>query len=373
MSKIRKTISWKIISTLTALSVLMMTIRLIPITQAASLTDASDTISDSGPGSTSVTHTFDFTINQDIPANGDILITFPNGTSIFDLSNVLASTEVTCPGGGNATVNVPNGTVECSTTTAQTATSALQIIVLDVDTTSTKTNATGVADAYTITIQTRDAGNAEIENAQVRVAIIEKVTMTASVASTLQFKISGLSSGLVINQATTTINTTTTTIPYGTVDAGSANAKVGGQEMRVTTNSNYGFVVTVQQDHNLLSAAGSDIDSFKDGSGTASTTPEVWAPPSGTLGTERTYGHMGFTSNDSNLSSDNGSYPDFSGAKFGGFNGSSTYVIFAHTGSSDGSTQNVGLARIAYKLELTSLQESGDYTNTLMYICTPTY
>ncbi len=364
MEKTRTSNSWRVLAGLTVISLLVGMLGFMPTTEAASLTDASDTISDSSPGATGVTHTFDFTINQNIPANGDILITFDSN---FDLSGVGAG-DVTCPRGGSPTIGA--STVECSTSSAITATTALQVIVADV-TSPAKSAAAGVADTYTHTIQTRNASDVVIENAQVMVAIIDTVSVSASVAATLSFKISGVATGTVVNTATTTRGTSTTTIPFGTISPGSANAEVAAQELKVTTNADYGFVVTVFQNHNLQSAAGSDIDSFKDG--TPVSVPEVWASPSGTLDQENTYGHMGLTSDDSNLNSDNGSYPDFTGGKFGGLNGSSTYTIFAHTGPSDGSTQNKGLAKVAYKIELNALQEAGDYTNTLTYICTPSY
>jgi hypothetical protein len=336
-----------------------------PIIEAASLTEASETISDSAPDATGATHTFDFTINLNIPAGGNIFITFD---SSFDLSDV-GSSEVTCPA-GSSFVATTSQTVECSNAGLISATSALQFIVADV-TSPSKSNATGVADSYINIIQTRNSGDVEIENARVIVAIIESVTMTATVNPILQFEISGLATDTVVNLATTTFLTTTTTIPFGIVNAGSASAEIGGQELRVVTNALYGFAVTVNQDGNLQSGSGSDIDSFDDG--VPQTTPAAWSSPAGTLGTENTYGHMGLTSNDSNLSSDDASYPDFSAGLFGGLNGANPFIIFAHTGSSDGSTQNMGLARVAYKIELSALQEAGDYTSVLIYVCTPTY
>jgi hypothetical protein len=365
MSKIRQSNALKIITALITLSVLSGTIGFMTEIKAASLTEASDTISDSAPDATGVTHTFDFTINLDIPAGGNILITFD---SSFDLSGV-ASGDVTCPAGSSFSATTSQ-TVECTNAGQISATSALQFIVADV-TSPSKSNATGVADSYTFAIQTRDSGDAEVENAEVMVAIIETVTMSATVAAILDFRISGLGSGVSINGSTTNVVTTTTTIPFGTVTPGAANIKIGGQRLSVTTNADYGFVVTVEQDGNLTSAASSDIDSFLDG--TPQTTPATWVSPAGTLGTEDTYGHMGFTSNDANLSSDSGSYPDFSGGLYGGFNGTSPFVVFAHTGPSDGSTQNMGLASVAYRVELSALQEAGDYVSVLTYICTPTY
>jgi len=47
--------------------------------------------------------------------------------------------------------------------------------------------------------------------------------------------------------------------------------------------------------------------------------------------------------------------------------------IFGHTGPVNGATVGVGTTTVAYKLAITDLQEAGDYSNTLTYICTPTY
>jgi hypothetical protein len=365
MPNICKSIGWKIIVLITVFSILVGGLRFISIIEAASLSDSSDTISDSSPGATAVTHTFDFTITQDIPANGNIFITFD---ASFDLSSV-GTGDVTCPVAGSTTT-IAGQTIECATTTAQTATSAIQVIIADVDSPA-KSNATGVADVYTNTIQTRNASDVVIESAEVMVAIIDTVTMSANVAAVLDFRISGTTTGAVINNATTTVVATTTTIPFGTVSPGAANYEIGGQQLAVITNADGGFVVTVEQDGNLRTAGSADIDSFDDG--TPQTTPAAWSSPAGTLGSEETYGHMGLTSNDANLSSDSGSYPDFSGSLFGGFNGTNSFVVFASTGPADGITQNIGLASVAYKVEINTLQETGDYTNTLTYICTPTY
>lgn len=361
MEKRRELNLLKTISTVTILS-LLMSLGAVPVIEAASLTDASDTIADSSPSATT-THTFDFTTSQQVPASGDILITFDNS---FDLSGV-GQANVTCPLSGSDK-NIGGQTVECSSTTAALGVGTHQLVVASV-VSPVKVASAGVADTYTNTIQTRNAANAEIENAQVMVAIIDQVTVTGSVDATLQFTVSGTATGTAINGTTTTFTTTSTTIPFGTIAPNSI--ETGAQELTVTTNADYGFVVTVEQDQNLTSAAGSDIDSFDDGSPVG--TPKAWESPSGTLGTENTYGHMGLTSDDSNLNSDDGSYPDFTGSAFGGFNGTSTYVVFAATSTSDGSTQDIGMAKVGYQVEITSLQEAGDYTNTLMYICTPSY
>jgi hypothetical protein len=352
----------KTISAVTLLS-LMMSLTAIPSIKAASLTDSSDTMADSSPSATS-SHDFDFTTGQNVGANGYINIAFHASFSVAGV----ALGDINCPGAG--TPSLPGGQVVRCTFAGGLAPTTTQIIVGDV-VSPAKVASAGVADTYTHTIITYNSGGTPLENAQVMVAIIDLVTVTASVDATLQFEVSGLATSTVINQATTTFTTTSTTIPFGVIAPGAVNIEVGGQQLEVTTNADYGFVVTVEQDQNLTSAASSDIDSFDDGSPVS--TPKAWESPTGTLGNENEYGHMGLTSDDSNLSSDDASYPDFSGSAFGGFNGSNPYVVFAATSSADGSTQDIGMAKVAYQIEITSLQEAGDYTNTLMYICTPSY
>jgi hypothetical protein len=49
-------------------------------------------------------------------------------------------------------------------------------------------------------------------------------------------------------------------------------------------------------------------------------------------------------------------------------------AIFAHDGPADGITTDVGSTTVAYKVEITALQEAADdYTATLTYIATPTF
>jgi hypothetical protein len=147
------------------------------------------------------------------------------------------------------------------------------------------------------------------------------------------------------------------------------------QDLQVTTNAGNGFVVTVEQDQNLLSATGADIDGFVDGAYT--NTPTAWATPTNDVNDENTWGHWGLTSNDSNLDSDlnnAGGNRDFT-SNDGYVAASTTPVeVFAHTGPSDGAAVDIGTSTVGYKIEVTPLQEAAnDYTTTLTYIATPTF
>jgi hypothetical protein len=182
----------------------------------------------------------------------------------------------------------------------------------------------------------------------------------------LTFSISGTGTSTDINSAVTTGSSTTRSLAFGVLAPGVE--KTLGQRLNVTTNASYGFTVTVQQDHNLLSSNGADIDAFLNGAA-ASTTPLAWTAPAGTLGQEMTYGHFGFTARDSTLSDGD----PFATALYKGFKNSVPVEIMYHNGPADGIATNIGSSTVAYSVQITALQEAGDYSSTLTYICTPTY
>ena len=198
-----------------------------------------------------------------------------------------------------------------------------------------------------------------------RVVTLATVKVTASVDTTFNFTVAGMASGSTVNGTTTTGAATATAIPFGLMQAGVANASTSGQLLTVSTNASQGYSVTVQVDHTLLSSTGADIDLFND-----SDTPTSWANPTGTLGSDETYGHWAVTTDDQSTFART--------AEFGTdeWVGASTTprVIMGHNGPSDGVTPGVGTTGVAYKIQITDLQEAGDdYEATLTYVATPTF
>jgi len=210
-----------------------------------------------------------------------------------------------------------------------------------------------------------------VDTGKTRVAIVNYVQVTAIVPTTFNFVVSGIATSTQINTAiaTTTASTTgastATTIPFGTLAAGSIYTLA--QDLAVTTNAKNGFVVTVQQDTNLESSTGADIDGFSNG--TYVNTPAAWSAPTNSLLLENTWGHWGLSSDDSNHGSN-----EFAGGGKWVAASTTPRSIFSHTGPADGVTQDYGSATIAYQVQITPLQEAGDdYNTTLMYIATPTF
>jgi hypothetical protein len=323
----------------------------VKIILASPLTNASDTLSDSSPSATA-THTVQFTTGTEIPASGYIEVALPSAFGD------VATSSITCP--TNTTASVPSPkTARCTASSALASSTAYTITIADV----TNPSSSG---SQTINITTYNSSDTELENAQVMVAIVDSVTVSATVNASLTFTVSAVNSGTTVNGVDTTGTSTSTTIPFGdlTVNASSTIA----QELHVTTNASAGYTVTVQQNHNLLSDNGADIDSFNNGT-PATSSAIAWQDPSGTLGDEATYGHFGLTTDDTSLSGGSG----FGSVNYKGFDGTNAIEVMYHNGPADGSTQNIGLAKVAYTVMITGLQEAGDYTNTLTYICTPTY
>ncbi len=365
-------VTQRVVTTLVACAVVTATIGFHQIAQAANLTNISDTLTDSAPSETSG-HTIQFTVpvgSVGIAPADNITVTFDSqddgtvGQSFVDVANVLAG-DVTVTVDGVASGAFVSATADTIVVDGATAVAGqvVEIVVADgVITNPAKVNAAGVGDSYEIEVA---VANADADLGRTRVAIVDNVLVTAIVDTVFEFVVTGLATSTDVNGETTTGSTTATTIDYAQLVAGVP--EVLGQKLNVTTNAINGFVVTVEQDQNLLSSTGADIDGFTDG--TYVDTPTAWVPPTGTLaGGENEWGHWGLTSEDSDLNTDEFGTQLFVAAS------TTPRQIFSHDGPTDGVTADVGETEVAYKIEITSFQEAGDDYNTILtYIATPTF
>ena len=349
----------------------------IGLAEAVSLINVSDTLQDSAP-SNPANNTIVFNTPTGVANGGAVTIAFQSG---FDVSSILFSDidvattsgefslAADCTGSEMASAAVVSQDLIitfCSGDGGLLQASATATIKIGTNATFQTTGANRIVNPSTIGSYVLFA-TAGIDVAEFRVAIVNNVTVTASVSTSFTFVIKGLATSTAVNGDTTTGSTSPNIINFSTTTPGSA--KVMGQQLEVTTNAVHGFIVTVQENQNLLSSSGADIDLFKDGAMTA--IPIAWASPAGILDAEETYGHFGVTSDDADL---NGG--EFSGTTYAGnFSATNTpRQVFSHAGPSDGTTQNKGMAKVAYKLEISALQEAApDYTNTLTYVATPTF
>ena len=361
----------RVVAMLVAAAVLVVSVGFYNTANAANLTLVSNTLSDSDVTALS-NHTIGFTLattSAGVTTAQTIVVAFPVGftlgsVALGDIDMSIDGVDQTLAGaaalntwgvgvaGQNITFTAGTGTAIATNTDA---------IIIRVG-----TNATGGTNRVT----NPSAGSYEFvvtagaDTGRTRVAILDNVDVTAIVNTSFTFVVSGLATSTVVNGTTTTGSTTATAIPFGVLTAG--QPKVMGQNLAVTTNARNGFVVTVEQDQNLLSSTGADIDGFIDGAYT--NTPAAWVAPTNNISNENTWGHWGLTSEDSNLNSD-----EFGSALFVAAS-STPRQVFSHTGPSDGTTADIGTTDVGYAIQITPLQEAGDdYSTVLTYIATPTF
>ncbi len=339
----------KVVALWTILSLALAFLPVSPGTEAAQLLYVRDTITDSKPDATA-THSIQFTIQTNIPANGSIYITLPSG---FNWNGASGS----CPWGG--TFSTTSEGVRCVALSATNAPATGTVTINNVVNASTE-------GSYLIYIETRDGSDNVLDTGETRIAIVSGVTVTAHVPALLTFEVRGVDAGTAVESGTTNVTSTTTTIDFGTVDVNTQY--LAAQKLVVSTNANYGFSVKVWQNQNLTNAMGNDIDRFRDGTSTL----EAWASPSTTPGAEWTYGHFGLRSDDSDVELNFGTNL-WTGFSDDGPNYQVEVLRSDRPTAGEGDDQGYGWDYVEYALEISALQEAGDYSNILTYICTPTY
>jgi hypothetical protein len=344
---------------------------------AASITNASDTLSNSAP-SVGSNHTIVFTTPNGLTIGQTIQLGFASGFGLGSvveddvdiLVNGSSSSTAAAAGAGTWGVTISGQNITFTTPTDQGVASS-SVITIRVGTNAVTsgtganqiTNPATSSASYPITI----TGTMQ-DSGEVRVAIVDPVIVSANVDTQLTFTVSGVNAGQSVNGSPTTTSATTTnsTLPFGNIAVGVS--EVLAHDLTVVTNASQGYTVTVQQTGELQSSTGAIIDGFVNGSWT--TTPTTWSAPTAVLNQLNTYGHWGLTSDDTSVAARS--------VQFGSnqwVSGSTTPVaIMGHTGPSDGTGPGFGLARVGYQVQISALQEAGDdYQTTLRYVATPTF
>lgn len=348
--------------------------------QAVQLDQVKDTLTDSDISAPS-DHLIEFITPNGLVANGmTITVTFP---ALFNLTGVgeddidilddgvQRTTAAACPGTNFSAVI--SGQVltltNCATGGVTVASSSKISIFIGTTASSSGTGANQIDNPNASNDYEIDIAGTFPDSGSTRVFIIDDVTVTAEVDTTLDFVISPVGSGQSVNgdAVNTFAASFATSMPFGVVSPGVGGRKTLAQQLNVTTNASNGFTVTVQADQTLTSASLATIDLFDNG--TATPTPQFWTSPAGTLGSLDTYGHWGLTSEDSDLNGD-----EYGLAKYTGNFVAIPREVFHHDEPSDGTTADIGQTRVGYKIEIDDLQEAAnDYTATLTYVCTPSF
>lgn len=342
--------------------------------EAASITNASDTLETLAPGIGS-NHTIEFTTLNGLIIGQTIEVTFPTGVNEFVLNSIgVEDVDILVNGSSSSTaltaaadtwgVSTTTSAITFTTPTNSGVASSSAIIIrigthaVTSGTGDTKITNPTVEDSYSIDV----AGTMQ-DSGQVRVAILPEVLVSASVNTSLTFSVSGVGAGQTVNGSptTTSAGATATALPFGTLtDVGT---KVLAQDLTITTNALNGYTVTVETEGELESTTGAIIDGFVDGSYT--TTPTAWAGPSQDVGDVTTWGHWGLTSDDTNIIARSAQF------------GSDQWVSPSTTPIAVAGHDDPVLAtttRIGYQVDISALQEAGnDYETSLRYIITPTF
>lgn len=362
----------KAIALIAGLAILLWSLGLpsLRFATAANLSSVSDTISDSAPSAVA-NHDIEF-INplsgSGVPNGDDIVITFNGG---FDLSYIgeedidLLINGVNKPAAEWSTATSANSITITITTGSIAASSTTQVLV--------GLNATNEGSPNSQIENPASEGSYEIDivagtdTATTHIVVLDSVLVTAAVDTVFTFSVSGVGAGVAINGTDTTSGTSSTTsIPFGTLEGGAA-ATTTAQQLTVNTNASQGYVVTIQTDGPLESTTGGVIDGFNNGSET--NTPGAWAVPSGDVELPTTWGHWGITSDDATTTR----VSQFGEATYIAAS-TSPRIIMSHDGPVNGAGTGVGTSYVGFKVEITNLQEAGDdYSTTLTYIATPTF
>lgn len=261
----------------------------------------------------------------------------------------------------------------------------------------TNTHTVGTADTYSIIVQQMEvlgggtpATDNVIDATTVKVAPIEAVRVTASVAPTLQFSIAGISSASLPcddGNMSSKVTSSATNVPLG--DLAISSFTDAAQTLTVSTNAVGGYVVTARENDQLTrigtaSCADGGTDGY--GAGHACIPDTTGASETGVGLTWSSTNTKGFGYTTKFRSTADASTPTRY-AYFDGTNSSCTGAnkfcarkfpdlqnleaaepIFSHTSTAD--THKVD---VCYRAVVAANQEAGDYENNITYTATATF
>ena len=218
------------------------------------------------------------------------------------------------------------------------------------------THTRGVADSYSIILQSEDSSNNAQDKTIMKVAPVDGVLVSATIEETISYTIAAVSTSTSACGATTSVTTTATAVPFGSIlnvdtfyDAAQTHA--------ITTNSSNGYVLTTQYDQ-ALSLDGAGVTTIPDTSCDSSCstgTPGAWA----------TATNNGFGYTLANITGTDAAFTNATGYK--PFSASAV-TIMSKASSTTGS-QIYSCPR----LTVDSAQQTGTYFNKLTYIATPKF
>lgn len=117
----------------------------------------------------------------------------------------------------------------------------------------TNTHNVGTADSYTFQLRHYDASDNLIDQTNGQIALIEAVRVTATVDPTITFTIAGVTADTGtycgVTRTVASVDTTAYSVPFGSLSLNTFTDAV--QNLTVSTNASYGYVVTAAEDDEL--------------------------------------------------------------------------------------------------------------------------
>ena len=322
---------------------------------AAVLSTGSMGLSDSRPSTAATTYTLTVS-NVTTSATKCIQVVFSSAATGGTAPTGMVTSGVTLSGTSNymptpgswTAASAVAGTVKVTYATGETPASASsRTLVL-----GGITNGSTADTAYYAQISTFnniDCVSSPIDTGVVTFIYTNGQTVSLTVDPSISFTVNSVGSAQSVNGATTTVASTATTIPFGTVTS-SANS-IAAQDLTVTTNAGNGFTTYVR----YVAAPTNGSHPMTDWTG-SNATPTTFAA----AGSE----YFGYTTNSTSLS---GSASRFSSNKWAAFTtanlevGKSTAAVTSNT------------TRIGYQVGISNTTPAGTYVGTVIITTTPAY
>jgi len=173
--------------------------------------------------------------------------------------------------------------------------------------------------------------------------------------ATLTFSVAGLAQGVATNGVTTTITTSATGVPFGTLPLGTS--VIGAQRLSVTTNAASGYELYAFDDSPLTNNVGQTLPPIP----ASNASPLPWASAC----TATSTACYGYHSGSSVLSG--GSTRFAPNDSYAGFSTSSAEVGYASSPTTSSTVDMV------YRAQVGTTQPDGTYSDNVVYVIAPTF
>lgn len=233
----------------------------------------------------------------------------------------------------------------------------------------TNTHNIGTADSYTFQLRHYDDSDSLIDQTNGQIALIEAVRVTATVDPTITFTIAGVTadSGTYcgVTRTAASVDSTAYSVPFGSLSLNTFTDAV--QNLTVSTNASYGYVVTAAEDDEL----------GKDGATTPFIADTTCDSGPCTISSEQdwaTASNNGFGYSLQNVDAASISFE---------YNDSGTYLSrpFANLADTESpqtlfyssTVADSENAYVCYRISVGATQAAGDYENIIIYRATASF